>query len=233
MKALLIYVEGNAESESCRDTAEASLKKWGWDYEPIGGVTPHTLDEDEFPFPDLEGGRLQSFGVDEPKKYPIKKSCLFNNLRLATKVYDAGESMIFLEHDTEVIDRCEIPFFKDFLFLSMDYAFKAPSVLAGKNFAGWQQHHQKSLAKTYEFPRDIYPLKYYKDSVWNNSMMAPGTSAYALSPYGAEKLSKAVEKHGLDQTDYVYNSKVMHLEALNPSIVKLQKHNPNLSHRGV
>ena len=61
MKALLIYVEGNAESESCRDTAEASLKKWGWDYEPIGGVTPHTLDEDEFPFPDLEGGRLQSF----------------------------------------------------------------------------------------------------------------------------------------------------------------------------
>lgn len=233
MKTVLIYVEGHSESELCRETCETSLKKWGWDYEPIGGITPKTLDESEFPFKDVEGGRLQSFRVNEPHKYPIKKSCLFNNLRFATKVYDAGESMIFLEHDTEVIGRCEIPFFQDFLFLSMDYAFKPPSVLSEKNFSGWQQNYQKPLTRVYEFPRHMYPLKYYKDSVWSNSMMVPGTSAYALSPYGAEKLLKAVEKHGLEQSDYIYNSKVLHLEALNPSIVKLQKYNPNLSHRGV
>ena len=232
MKSYLIYVEGNNASEQCKEIAEKSLRKWNWDYEPIAGVTPKTLDENEFPFDDLKNGRLQSFRNDEPNKYPIKKSCLFNNLRHATRVYDAGESMIFLEHDIEAIDSCDIPPFRDFLFLTMDTAFKPPSVLSTKAFAHWMDSFQKSLAMTYQFP-PIYPLKYYLNSVWKKSFMTPGTSGYALSPTGAEKLLEAAEKHGLEQSDYIYNSKVMTLEAINPSIVKLQSTNPNLSHKGV
>lgn len=231
MKSYLIYVEGNESSERCREIAEKSLQRWNWDYEPIAGVTPKTLDESEFPFDNIAGGRLEGFSKDEPKKYPIKKSCVFNNLKLATRVVDAGESMIFLEHDIEVIDKCEIPFFEDYLFLSFDYAFKKPSVLAEKSWANWQQSFTKPLANAYEFPRE-YPLRYYHNNIWSNSLMTPGTSAYALSPFGAEKLLRAAERHGLDQSDYIYNSKVMKLQALNPSIVKLQKTNPNLSHRG-
>lgn len=137
MKSFLIYVEGNDASEHCKEIAEKSLQKYGWDYEPIAGITPKTLDETEFPYSNIKGGRLESFAENEPRKYPIKKSCVFNNLRHATRVIDAGEPMIFLEHDIEVIDKCEIPFFEDYLFLSFDYAFKKPSILADKSWAHW------------------------------------------------------------------------------------------------
>ena len=231
MKSFLIYVKGNDASEHCKEIAEKSLQKYGWDYEPIAGITPKTLDETEFPYSDIKGGRLEGFAENEPRKYPIKKSCVFNNLRHATRVIDAGEPMIFLEHDIEVIDKCEIPFFEDYLFLSFDYAFKKPSILADKSWAHWQRSYTPPLQQAYQFPPQ-YPLRYYHDNRWSNAHMTPGTSAYALTPYGAEKLLRAAEKHGLDQSDYIYNSKVMKLQALNPSIVKLQKTNPNLTHKG-
>jgi len=52
-----------------------------------------------------------------------------------------------------------------------------------------------------------------------------------LTPMGAKKMLKAVEKHGLEQSDMVINGRNIKLQYISPSIVKFNTRNLNLSHR--
>ena len=75
MRVRVVYVEGNEESE---EQANKSLKSWqdhGWEAELWAGYTPDTLDREKFPWPDMEGGRLESFLKSEPHKHTIKNFC--------------------------------------------------------------------------------------------------------------------------------------------------------------
>lgn len=229
MKAVVVYVKDHEVSEQHKDRLVASLDKHGWDYEVWEGATPDTLDEKEFPYKDLSGGRLASFKQNEPRKYPIKKSCIFNHLRFAKRVISEGKPMIFLEHDQLVTGPLPSIKFKDYCQLNIDYAFRKPSVLANYGqFTDWDLSFMRP-ANTYPFPGN-YPLKYYKPSIYFGAKMVPGTGAYALSPRGAKKLLAAAKKNGIEQSDFMYNEDVLQLEAYNPSPVKFQPTNPNLSH---
>ena len=239
MKARVIYVKGHELSEECMRKTVDSLVKYEWDYEVVAGVTPDTLDEDEFPWKDLPDGRLESFRLnpnpDEQRKYFTKKSCLFNNLRLAREVIETNEPRVFLEHDVVVTDRCPDPKdVEDYCFLNMGGAFYPPSELGriqqGNRLANWYENtiHKYGLN---QFAWSGYDLGYHKESIYHGAMMTPGTSAYILTPRGAKKLLSAAEKHGLDQSDFIINNDVLNMEYIYPSPVKFQKVNPNLSHR--
>lgn len=224
MKVCITYVDGHEPSENQASLSLESFLDSGWNAELNKGITPATLNKSDFPFKDMAGGRLQSFIFNEPRKYPIKVSCLYNNLHFAKRVLDANESMVFAEHD--VICNTEYkPFqFEDFCFLAMDHAFKPPTCLAKYNWT------PPSGSGVREFPSN-YPLQYYRETTYKGYNMTPGTAAYALSPSGARKVLDAAEKYGLEQSDFIYNSHNLKLEYISPSPVKYNTVNLNLSHK--
>lgn len=229
MKGRIIFIEGRKDSEAQAKQAYDSFRKYGWDVEMMAGITPATLDESDFPYPDVPGGRFAGIHNDEPKKYPIKKSCLFNNLKFCEKVVDAKEPMAFIEHDALCIGPWESNWrFEEFLFLSFDWCFKPPTVLS-------QYFHLKRWKAPSLFPGvqqfpESFPLRYYKDTVYKGAIMSPGTAAYCLTPKGARKLLDAAEKNGLEQSDYHINSKNLKMEFVYPSPVRYNKVNLNTSH---
>ena len=235
MKARVIYVKGHDLSEECMRRTVDSLVKYEWDYEVVEGVTPDTLDEDEFPWKDLPNGRLASMkdhkNPEEKRKYRTKKSCLFNNLKFAQDVIERNESMIFLEHDVVVTS----PPPKDdgveyFCFLNIDGAFKKPNVLANyPHLVDWYRGHSHRLG-VQDFPSN-YPLRYNKENDWKGQSITPGLSGYILTVKGAKMLLDKVEKYGIEQGDFTFNNRVIPMQYIYPSPMKFQRVNPNLSHR--
>lgn len=225
MKVQIIYID-TERSKKQAQTSLKSFKMYGWDAELYEGITPSTLDENDFPYKDLKDGRLEAFKYNEPHKYPIKKSCLFNNLKFAERVIEAGEPMVFAEHDSLCISKPEEYFFTDYLFLSFEYAFSPPTALAKEPFLSYKTPFGIGIS---DFPDD-YPLRYYRDTLYNNHIMSPGTACYALSPTGARKILAAAERNGLEQSDFIYNSYNVSMQYVNPSPVRYQKENLNTSH---
>ena len=224
MKVRIVYVKGNEASEA---QAQQSLKSWldhKWDAELWEGITPETLNRAVFPYWDMPGGRLSAFKENEPKKYPIKKACLYNNLQFAKDVIEYNQPMVFAEHDTLCLSEYRGFWADEFCYLSMDYAFQPPTTLAKYN---WKPPFEMGVNP---FPRN-YPLQYYRDTVYKGYNMTPGTAAYMLTPVGARKILKAVEKHGLEQSDFIINERNLKMEYISPSIVKFNTRNLNLSHQ--
>lgn len=229
MKAVVVYVKGHEVSEQHKDRLVKSLCEHDWDYSLMEGLTPDTVDKFPYKYKDLPGGRLESFATNEPNKYPIKKACVLNHVRFAIRVLYEHKPMILLEHDQLVCAPPPKISFDEFCVLNMDHAFKPPSVLANyPAFTSWDSKYQRPSG-IYDIP-DTYPLQYYKHSKYRTSLMTPGTGAYALTPKGAKKFMQAVEQHGLEQSDFLFNSFVVKLQAVHPSPVKFQPTNPNLSH---
>lgn len=226
MKVQITYIDQPDSIEQAERSLQ-SFRDHGWDVDLVEGITPSTLDEDEFPYDDLEESRLASFKVNEPNKYPIKKSCLFNNLRFCKSVIDAKQPMVFAEQDAICIGSCQNWQFDDYLCLTFDYAFRPPTALAKPPFNQW---YHLSITGVQTFPPD-YPLKYYKKSIYKGAIMAPGTAAYALTPRGARKILNAAEQNGLEQSDFLINEKVVRMQYVYPSPVKYDKVNLNLSHK--
>ena len=223
MKVRIVYVKGNEQSEA---QAQQSLKSWldhKWDAELWEGFTPNTLDREKFPWPDMKGGRLESFKTSEPRKHPIKTACLFNNLQFAQDVIEYNQPMVFAEHDTICMEEYRGFWADEFCYLSMDYAFQPPTTLAKYN---WKPPFEMGVNP---FPRN-YPLQYYRDTAYKGFNMTPGTAAYMLTPAGARKILKAARRHGLEQSDFIINDKVLKMEYITPSIVKFNTRNLNLSH---
>lgn len=226
MKANLIYVKGHDQSEAQAQIAIESLNLFNWDVELISGIIPDTLNESDFPYDNLNDSRFADFAKEGGRKYYVKKSCLFNNLKFAERVIEADEPMIFLEHDVLAINSLPDLDFDEYCFLSYQYAFMAPSSL---NKPPYNKYFIYGKPGINEFPLD-YPLKYYHNSIYKGAIQTPGTAAYALSPKGAEKILMAASK-GLEQSDYIINSMNLRLQYLWPSPIKYQPTNLNLSHK--
>lgn len=238
IKAQLNYVKGHPTSEKCLKVLIESLEKHGWEYEAVPGITPDTVGEYDN-YKNLPVGRLESFYLEksaqESKKYPIKRSCALNHVRFAKSIVEQNKPMIFLEHDVVAIaPPPSDEGVADYLFLNMQHAFDPPSELAncvaGRNCGRWMKRTKHKPINSLRLPGSEYYLQYYKKSVYFGALMSPGTSAYLMTVAGAKKLIKAVEVNGLEQSDFMLNSKVVHMQYNYPSPVKFQKENPNLSH---
>lgn len=227
MKARIHYVKGHAGSEAQANTASSSFTRHGWDVELVKGVTPVTLDPDEgYLSGDLKGGRLESFRTSEPTKYNIKKACFINNVRHWRKVLEVGKPMAFVEHDAICVGSPPPMVNAQFVFLAMEYALKQ-KVFEGRADLRNYTFKKPSMGIA-PFPEN-YPLRYYKESIYKGSRMTPGTVAYIVSPVGAKKLLEAVQKHGIEQSDFHINEFNVALSYMHPSPVKYNV-NLNTSH---
>jgi GR25 family glycosyltransferase involved in LPS biosynthesis len=226
MKTYITYVSGHNGSESQANESLESFRCHNWNASKIQGVTPDTIDETEFTDKIIKNGRLVDFKRENLRKYMVKKSCLFNNLKFCQRVIHEDEPMVFAEHDAICIKEYTHFEFDEFCFLALEYAFRPPTTLAKPPLSTWKM---PSAIGVNDFAND-YPLKYYKKNHCFGHSMTPGTAAYALSPAGAKKILHAVETHGLDQSDFIINSYNVRMQYLYPSPVKFNSQNLNLSH---
>lgn len=227
MKVQVTYVKGHSESEKQATSAVDSFIKHNWNATYNIGITPETLNETDFTNKIISNGRFADFREQNYRKYLVKKSCLFNNLKFYERVIEADEPMVFAEHDALCIQDYQSFDFEDFCFLSLEYAFQPPTALAKPPLNKWKIPTTIGVC---DFSKN-YPLLYYKNNVYKNSKMTPGTAAYALTPAGAKKLLHAIETHGLDQSDFIINSYNVRMQYVYPSPVKYNSQNLNLSHQ--
>ncbi len=231
MKAQIIYVKGHEGSELQAQRSLDSFKKHNWDAELYEGITPASLVESDFPYPDMIGSRMMDFRSQVTPhniKYFVKKSCVFNNLKFAERVVKADEPMAFIEHDAICISPMSEDWdFDEFLFYSYEYAFSEPGTLAKAPFNKYPLTGNKGVN---DFPVD-YPLRYKHNSLYHGAIQTPGTAAYALTPKGAKKLLHAAKTHGIEQSDYIINSYNLRLQYVWSSPVKYNEINLNLSHK--
>ena len=236
MKCDIIYIEGHAKSEKQANLSLETFLNRGYDAQLVPGVTPYTIDETEFSYPDLPNSRLSCFKEEDHNKYLFKKSCIFNHLRFWNRVIEDDEPRIFAEHDSICTHRWKTTWvFDDFCFLAYDHCWKEPSVLHQFNrLVNYMRAHERQVPSPYfegvnKFKQD-YPLKYHRETVYQNHIMTPGTVAYAMTPAGAKKLLAAVEKYGIEQSDLQINSHVLGMTHVYPSPVKFNTENLNTSH---
>ena len=217
MKGILTYIKGHAGSTKQAQESLASYKKFGWDIEMVPGVVPATLDRSLFPHPILKNGRLTGF---KGNRLNTKISCLFNVLLFCEKVLEENTPLVRLEHDSICIAEWNDDYTKDivdFCFLSYETAFEL-----GGHHENKKNFKTESIIGINQFPDD-YPLVTKVNTVWKHSIRPPGTAAYILTPQGATKILQAVDKHGLEQSDYIINSIVLDMQYIYPSVATYNK----------
>jgi len=226
MKGYIYYISGHKESEKQANESYTSFKKYGWDVELRPGVTRFTVKEnDEFSRDIIKGSRLYNFKEENTNKYLTKISCAINHIQFWKEVVETKRAMCFLEHDSICTMRCEDYQFHDYLLLNAESVFRPPNKLGQQKY---KDYYWPGFGIN-DFP-DSYPLKYNKDNLWKNSMMAPGTGAYIISPMGAKKMLAAIDKHGFDQSDFMINTHNIRMEYVLPSPVKFNSINLSTSY---
>lgn len=227
MRGQIVYIKGHAESEQQAQQGLNSFKKNKWEVELVEGVTPKTVkDTDEYKnYKIIDKSRLHDFKKQNYNRFLTKVSCAINHIRFWEKVVDENETLAFLEHDSiSVMDFSNLQF-NDYLILNAEYVFKPPSKLNLNQF----RNYEWSGFGINKLPEN-YPLKYYRDNIWKDSSMVPGTGSYAITPKGATKMLDAIERCGLDQSDYMLNSFNVDIQYILPSPVKFNTVNLSTSY---
>lgn len=228
MKGVIHYIESDPNSVKQSKESFQSFTKYGWDVTLQPGITPETLDLSKVP-PIKEMSRLHGYKKESENRYLTKLSCAMNHLRHWKRVIEKNEPMAFLEHDSICIEPWSPTYILDeCLILNAEYAFKPPTIL-GKMSKFSNFEWPATLAKkSVDLPSD-YPLLYYKKNDWEGSFMIPGTAAYLITPKGAKKMLAIAEKT-IDQSDFMINSKNVHLQYATNSPVKFNTRNLQTSH---
>jgi GR25 family glycosyltransferase involved in LPS biosynthesis len=212
MRGIITYIEGHDLSTKQAKKCLKSYKKHGWDVSMVPGVIPSTLNRSLFPYPVIKNGRLNKFSG---LKKEIKISCLFNNLLFCKEVIENNEPMARMEHDSICISSWDEKYTKqieDFCFLSYE-----TTLPLGGHHSRLRRYNTKSPKGINDFPND-YPIIYKIDNLWKGAIRSPGTAAYILTPSGAKKILRAAEEHGLEQSDFIINSKVLRMQYIYPSV---------------
>ena len=223
----IVYVKNHKESEEQANQALKSFKKFGWDTHLHEGLTwENVQDTPEYKnYNIIENSRLLNFEKENKHKFLTKLSCAINHVRFWTKVCKENKPMAFIEHDSICTTSWDNHTFDEYLILNCEFVFKPPNKLGLIQF------------KDYKWPSfglcpwpSNYPLKYYRENIWKDSDMAPGTGAYAITPLGAKKMLDAIAKYGIDQSDFMINTFNLNMQCLIPSPVKFNKVNLSTSY---
>lgn len=225
MKGYIHYIPGHEASMKQADDCIRSFQKYNWDVELREGITPKTLEDRDCKL--VDGGRLYDMKrKKEEKRFLTKLSCVSNHLRIWREAVATNQDLVFIEHDAICINEFNQSI-QNVLILNIEYAFHSPSVLANYDFM--KKYMPEASITQKPLPND-YPLRYYKDSIFKGHFMMPGTAAYAVSPRAAKDLLDAVEKYGLDQSDFLINTHNVQIDYIRPSPVRFNRKNLNTSH---
>ena len=226
MKGYIHYIKGHKCSEKQASESLKSFLQNDWDVSLREGITPDTLDDKEFDYPLIKGGRLSIMKENGEEKYFTKKSCISNQIRLWRECVRMNTPLAFIEHDAICLSSFDRPF-DEVICFNLEYAFLPPTVLS--NYSILRDYSIPSNISPKPFPAD-YPLTYPKNNAYEGSKLIPGTAAYGVTPKGARKLLIAAEKYGLEQSDYFINTSNVNIEYVTPSPVKFNITNLNTSH---
>src|SRR6056300_503490 len=131
MKSFVIYIKGHKESEKQAAEAIASFERYGWSVELKEGLTPNTVEDikEYKQYSIVKNSRLLNFKEENYRRYLTKVSCAMNHIRFFQEVIDAGEPMIFLEHDALCTTVWEDYDFEEYLLLNSEHVFRPPNKL--------------------------------------------------------------------------------------------------------
>lgn len=227
MNGVLHYVETNRES--CKQAVNSinSCLDNDWSVISLEGYTPSTYKAHPTgQRMSMIGGRLYGFYKEKQlRRAETKRACAMNHVRFWETVILEDEPMVFLEHDAIAIDPPQEWKFEHVLILNAEHAFDF-GALKGK-FGNWKLPKVKEVS---ELPYD-YPLWCkVKGSPYFGAKMIPGTAAYAITPEGARLMLDAVDRLGLEQSDYMINEQNVTLEYITPSPFKFADKNLRTSH---
>ena len=227
MKTQIVYIKGHSESEKQAKEALKSFDRNNWEPYLQEGLTAETVEKaEEFDFYNIiENSRLLNFKKENYHKFLSKMSCAINHVRFWKEVIKNNKPMAFVEHDSLCTTSWDNIHFKEYLILNCEFVFKPPNKLGLIQFQdyNWPSFGIKSWP-------DNYPLKYRHENVWKGSNMAPGTAAYAITPFGAKKMLMAIARYGIDQSDFMINSFNLKMEYMVPSPIKFNKVNLSTSY---
>lgn len=226
MKGYITYIKGHKESEAQAEQSLKSFKKYKWNVELKEGITKHTVENtEEYSLKIIKESRLHNFKIENYGKFLTKLSCAINHIQFWKEVVASNEPMCFFEHDALCTQSADSYDFENYLILNAEFVFRPPNklgLLQFKDFT-WPSFGVCDLPEN-------YPLVYYRNNIWKDSMMVPGTAAYAITPSGAQKMLDAVETYGLDQSDFMLNSFNLRVQYINPSPIKFNKVNLSTSY---
>ena len=220
MKTFVIYVKGHKKSEQYMNKCIESCSNSNFDAEPFEGVTPATLNE-YTQYPEIKNGRAECFKSENKKIYETKKSCFTNHVRIWKKCIELNQPVAFVEQDSSCIRQWNNQIFNEVLILNISSAFKQPvfdHVMNKPNLDLGVHNYNYS------------PLFYRFNNIFQNSLLIPGTGAYAITPLGAKKLLNILEKHGWDQSDFFINTKNVNLQYVTPEYFTFKLKNLNMSY---
>jgi GR25 family glycosyltransferase involved in LPS biosynthesis len=220
MKAFLIYIEGHEGSEEQAKSAAKSASRNGFDVIMTAGITPAILDQYK-KYTDVVNGRVTSFRSKNMKTYLTKMACFFNHIETWKKCVELDEPVAFIEHDAYCMRKWDNPIWDEVLIMNVASAFKQPV---------FSHVHNKPQLPLGVNIYDTSPLKYKFDNPFKNSLLAPGTGAYAVTPKGAKRLLNALYKHGWEQSDYFINTFNVNIEYVMPEYFMFKHSNLNTSH---
>ena len=220
MKARIIHMPKHAGSVEQANQALDSFLAHGWDAQLYEGLTPET---NTGYLPVMKSGRLNKF---TGRKFETKRACVMNHIHFWDDVVQSGEPQAFIEHDAIAVGPPPTMEWFHVNVLNMDHAFNF-GALKGK-FGGWKL--VSPIQDLVYLPPD-YPLTCkVEGSPYFGKEMIPGTAAYAITPNGARKLLDAAHKLGLEQSDYIINTKNVAIQYTNPSPVRFNTKNLQTSH---
>ena len=226
IKAQIVYIKGHSESEKQAQECLKSFNNFNWNAHLHEGLTADIIEnEPEFNYTIIENSRLHDFKKENYHKFLTKVSCAINHIRFWRKVVETNETMAFIEHDSICTTSWDSYIFDEYLILNCEFVFRPPNKLG---LVQYKDYNWPSFGLC-SWPTN-YPLKYHKENKWKNSNMAPGTAAYAITPEGAKKMLTAVEKYGLDQSDFMINSFNLKMQYCIPSPIKFNKTNLSTSY---
>lgn len=226
MKAFIVYVKGHEDSEKQAKESLTSFNKYGWDVQLKPGITKFNVEEtEEYKLNIINESRLLNFKTENYNKFLTKISCAINHIQFWKEVVEKNEPMCFFEHDAICIQKEDKYDFEDYLILNAEFVFRPPNKLGLNRFKDFTW----SGFGICDLPEN-YPLPYHRDNIWKNSNMVPGTGAYAITPAGANKMLLAVQKYGLDQSDFMVNSYNLRIQYINPSPIKFNTINLSTSY---
>lgn len=223
MRARVVYIKGHEESEKQARQAFNSFKLYDWDVKVKAGLTKETVNHT---YKIIEESRLLNFEKENKNRYYTKLACAYNHIDFWHKVIEEDEPMAFIEHDAICTMEWNNEWdFEDYLILNAEWVFRPPNKLALQQFRNydWPSFGVNDMPSN-------YPLQYYRENVWKDSMMAPGTGAYAITPQGAKKMLEAIEMFGMDQSDFMINSFNVRMQYLLPSPIKFNTVNLSTSY---
>lgn len=131
--------------------------------------------------PDVQFGNGTYLSRYESWRLSTKKACFANHLRFWEETVRSRKPAVFLEHDVVCVG-------------------PPPEV------EGQFMHLSHETAKYHKNQYGLHPGFKYQMSLFKGAQTIPGTSAYLVTPEGANRLLRAYERHGADQSDVFINS---------------------------